>query len=83
MMNTGRKMNREILVSENKGSREMKITWMVLYRNLAGVEKTGAFRDTGTDCRTSFDRTFDRRAHTGIFVSVPGRRYLVCRLYDQ
>ena len=29
---------------------------MVLYRNLAGVEKTGAFRDTGTDCRTSFDR---------------------------
>ena len=27
MMNTGRKMNREILVSENKGSREMKITW--------------------------------------------------------
>lgn len=57
--------------------------WMVLYRSLAGVEKTGAFRDTGTDCRTSFDRTFDRRIHTGIFVSVPGRWYLVCRLYDQ
>ena len=32
---------------------------------------------------TSFDRTFDRRTHTGIFVSVPGRWYLVCRLYDQ
>ena len=58
----------------------MKITWKTF---LAGVEKTGAFRDTGTDCRTSFDRTFDRRTHTGIFVSVPGRWYLVCRLYDQ
>ena len=57
--------------------------WMVLYRSLAGVEKTGAFRDTGTGCRTSFDRTFDRRTHTGIFVSVPGRWYLVRRLYDQ
>ena len=64
----------------------MKITWktfLAVSAYWAGVEKTGAFRDTGTDCRTSFDRTFDRRAHTGIFVSVPGRRYLVCRLYDQ
>ena len=76
----------------------MKITWktfLAVSAYWAGVfgwfyigiwqvlKKTGAFRDTGTDCRTSFDRTFDRRAHTGIFVSVPGRRYLVCRLYDQ
>lgn len=45
--------------------------WMVLYRSLAGVEKTGAFRDTGTDCRTSFDRTFDRRTHTGVFDICP------------
>lgn len=57
--------------------------WMVLYRNLAGVEKTGAFRDTGTDCRTSFRKAFGRGADTGIFVSVSGRWSLVCRLYDQ
>lgn len=46
---------------------------MVLYRNLAGVEKTGAFRDTGTDCRTSFRKAFGRALIQGfLYLSLAG-----------
>ena len=76
----------------------MKITWktfLAVSAYWAGVfgwfyigiwqvlKKPVAFRDTGTDCRTSFRKAFGRGADTGIFVSVSGRWSLVCRLYDQ